>query len=298
VVRARVAALLLILALAAATASACESRSQDAPRAGEPAARMLVTADHGARSLLDGGVPPDQSVMAALRGATEVRTEYGGGFVAEMFDLTSDAGAQRDWFLFVNGLLSPVGARDATLAAGDLAWWDFREWGALSDPWAVVGAWPQPFTGTAPAVFADAPLAAALAGTGATLTDDPASPWRVRVGASAAIAAGDPAWARALDDPAGAGLTIWIDGADIVALDAASGQAAPVAGARAAIVAVPTGAFPEEGVLVAVAGLDEDAARAAAAALADDPGLVRGAYAVALDGDGRVLRAGGRAGGG
>lgn len=294
-VRARVAALLLLVALVAATGSACESRTQDAPQAGDPAARMLVTADYGTRALLDREVTPGQSVMAALRGATPVRTEYGGGFVAEMFGLSSDAGAQRDWFLFVNGLLSPVGARDVSLADGDRAWWDFRDWGALDDPWAVVGAWPQPFTGPAPAVYADAPLAEALGEAGVTLTDDPATPWRVRVGASDALAGDDPAWRRAVDDPARAGLTVWIEDGAVVALDASRGEAVPVEGARAVIAAVPSGAFPDQGVVAAVAGLDEDSAAAAARALADDPALVRGAYAVALDGEGRVLRAGGRA---
>jgi hypothetical protein len=295
VVRARVAALLLLVALVAATSTACANRSQDAPAGGEPSARMLVTADHGARTLLDRGVAPGQSVMAALRGATPVRTEYGGGFVAEMFGLSSDAGARRDWFLFVNGLLSPVGAKDVTLADGDRVWWDFRDWGALDDPWAVVGQWPQPFIGPAPAVYADAPLADALGEAGATLTGDSGAPWRARVGASEVLAGDDPAWRRALDDPARAGLTAWIEDGAVVCLDAAGGEATPVAGARAVIAAIPTGSFPEDGVMLAVAGLDEGAARSAARALADDPGLVQGAYAVALDGEGRVLRAGGRA---
>jgi hypothetical protein len=292
--RARVAALLLLIALVALVSAACESRSTDAPSAGEPAARMLVTADYGARILLDEPVAPGRSVMVALRGATQVRTEYGGGFVAEMFGLASDAGAQRDWFLFAEGLLSPVGAKDVPVDDGDAIWWDFRDWGALDDPWAVVGAWPQPFTGPAPAAYADAPLAEALRDAGATLADDPAAPWRVRVGESAELAAGDPAWRGALDDPAAAGLTAWVEDGAIVALDASRGEAMPVEGARAVIAAMPTGSFPEEGVLLVVAGLDEAAATAAAGALADDPGLVRGAYAVALDGEGRVLRAGGR----
>jgi hypothetical protein len=292
--RARVAALPLLIALVALVCAACESRSTDAPAEGEPAARMLVTADHGARLLLDEPVAPGRSVMAALRGATQVRTEYGGGFVAEMFGLASDAGAQRDWFLFANGLLSPVGAKDVPAEDGDAIWWDFRDWGALDDPWAVVGAWPQPFTGPAPAVYADAPLAEALRGAGAALAGDPAAPWRVRVGESAELAAGDPAWRAALQDPPAAGLTVWVEDGAIVALDASRGEPLPVEGARAVVAAMPTGSFPEDGVLLVVAGLDEAAAAAGARALAGDPGMVRGAYAVALDGEGRVLRAGGR----
>ena len=59
---------------------------------------------------------------------------------------------------------------------------------------------------------------------------------------------------------------------------------------------MPTGSRPEEGVLVVVAGLDAAAADAAARAIAADPGVLRLRYAVAFDGEGAPLRAGGRAG--
>lgn len=270
----RALALLLAALALAAVAAGCERRSQDAPAGDEPAASLRITADHGAELLHAAPVPAGQSVMRALRGAVEVDTAYAGGFVAGMLGRRSDIGGQRDWFLFVNGILSPVGARDVELADGDAVWWDHRPWGAVMDPWAVVGSWPAPFTAPAPAVFAEEPLAAALEEAGAATTADETAPWRVR---------------------AGAGLTAWPEGDAIVALDAAAGRPAPVPGAGAVIAAVPTAALPEHGVLVVVAGVDEEAAAAAAAALADDPALVRDAYALVLDRAGRPLRAGGRA---
>ncbi len=59
---------------------------------------------------------------------------------------------------------------------------------------------------------------------------------------------------------------------------------------------MPTGPEAGDGVLLAVAGLDAEAARAAAETIAADPSVLRLRYAVAFDGDGRPLRAGGRAG--
>jgi hypothetical protein len=59
---------------------------------------------------------------------------------------------------------------------------------------------------------------------------------------------------------------------------------------------VPTGLAPGDGVLLAVAGLDARAARAAADAIVADPSVLRLRYAVAFDGEGHPLQAGGRAG--
>ena len=69
---------------------------------------------------------------------------------------------------------------------------------------------------------------------------------------------------------------------------------APVPGARALVAAVPTGSQPEDGVLVAVVGLDAAAAQAAARTVATSPQVLRLRYAVAFDAAGAPLVAGGR----
>jgi hypothetical protein len=292
-------ALIAALLAAAALAAGCESRSQDEPAAGDAAATLVATGDYGAVPLLDARVEPGQSAMRALRGATEVETAYGGGFVASMLGRDSDLGATRDWFFYVDGVVSPVGAEQVELADGDAVWWDHRDWGPLMEAPVVVGMWPAPFAhpaggGPGP-VAADPPLAAALEGAGAELTGGD-SAWRARVGESAALARRDPAWRRALDDPDRAGLTVAIEGGRVTALGDDGDGREPVAGARALAAAVPTGLEAGEGVLLAVAGLDAAAARAAAETIAEDPGVLRLRYAVAFDGDGRPLQAGGRAG--
>ena len=275
----------------------CEERRQDAPAADAPAATLVATADYGGRDLLSTRVEPGQSVMRATRGATDVRTAYAGAFVQSMLGLDSDRSGTRDWFFYVNGLVSSVGAKEVEVHDGDVVWWDHRDWGDLQEAPAVVGAWPAPWAlpdGRGAEVAADPPLDAPLGEAGARLVEGDAA-FRVRVGASDDIARRDPAWRDALADPDRAGLTVTIADGAVVAIGPDGGPRTPVAGARALIAAVPTGTLPEDGALLVVAGLDADAAQAAAQALARDPGLVRLTYAVALDGEGHVLRAGGRA---
>ena len=288
-----------ILAVLAALALlvGCERRQQDAPPAGAPAAAVVATADYGARDLLSARVEPGQSVMRATRGATEVETEYAGAYISRMLGLGSSKSGTRDWFFYVNGTVSSVGARDVEVHDGDMVWWDHRFWGDLQEAPEVIGAYPAPWAlpgRRGPEVSVDPPLDAPLAEAGARLAEGDA-PFRVRVGASDAIAARDAVWRDALADPDRAGLTVTVADGAVVAIGPGGGPRTPVPGARALVAAVPTATLPEDGSLLVVAGLDDAAARAAAQALVRDPGMVRLTYAVALDGDGNVLRAGGRA---
>ena len=285
----------LAAALAVVLATGCEHRAQPPPAASAPAATMVATADYGARELLRTRVEPGRSVMRTLRGATPVTTAYAGGFVTGMLGLASDPSGPRDWFFFVDGIGSSVGARDVTVRTGQVIWWDHRNWRALVQTPAVVGQWPAPLVhpGAIRMVAADPPLRAALASAGAGITAAD-SPWRARVGTSEDLARRDPAWRRALADPDAAGLTVAIEQGVVTALGPDGAGRAPVPGARALVAAVPTGARPEDGVLVAVVGLDEAAARAAAKTIAADPQALRLRYAVAFDEAGHPLVAGGR----
>jgi hypothetical protein len=221
---------LLIVALLAVLAAGCQTRAQDEPGAGEPAARLVATADGDPAPLLDRRVPVGQSAMRALRGATDVETAYAGGFVAGMLGHDSDLDGRQDWFLFVDGLLSYRGARDVHVREGMEMWWAYRDWAAVRDPWATVGAWPKPFAGgPAPAVAVDAPLLAPLRAAGARIVAD--GPWRVRVGAQTDLLRREPAWRRASEDPERAGLTVRIAGGEVEA--AGRDGWAPVPGARA-----------------------------------------------------------------
>jgi hypothetical protein len=287
---------LLLAATLAVSAAGCERVSDRSTGH----ARLLVTRDFGAETLYDRQAADGGSVLDALRGVAKVETGYGGGFINAIDDVRSDTGGKRDWFFYVNGVSPGRGADQQPLRAGDVAWWDYRPWAGLLDAWAVVGSWPEPFVHgypSAPAVVdADAPLDEPLRRAGATVGTS-ASSWRVRVGSDAALRARDPAWRRAMADPAAAGLTVRIRDGQVFVLGADGATLRPVDAARAIAAAVPTGATPEAGgVLFAVAGLDAGAARAAAERIARDPGVLRGRFAVAFDGAGEPVAAGGRDG--
>ncbi len=293
-------AMALAVAVAAVAASGCERRSQTpGPAPDAPAAQLVATDDHGGQVLLEQRVAPGQSVLAALRATTPVDTAYGGGFVSGMLGRAADGSRPADWFFFVNGLESPVGAGSVELAPGDVAWWDYRAWRGAQSVRGVVGNWPEPFVRGAgdsrPVVAADPPLAGALRAAGARVGTG-ARPFRVRVGTNAALGTRDAAWRAIGDDPGRRALAGGIANGQVVLIPPGGGALAPVEGARAVAVLVPAGMRASDGALLAVAGLDAVAARAAARTIADDPEVLRLRYAVAFDGRGVPVRAAGREG--
>jgi len=298
--RAAALAAAMLLAGAAMTAAGCERRSESAgPADGAPAARIVATADHGAEVLLDERVSPGRSVLAGLTGVTPVKTAYGGGFVDEMLGRGSSSSPSTDWFFFVNGIESPVGAAAVDLSDGDVAWWDHRTWSGMQSVRGVVGSWPEPFLrgagATRPVVSADPPLADALRSAGARMGAGDRA-FRVRVGSDAELARRDPAWRAIAGRPADRALPGGIAGGRVVLMPAGGGAPEPVPEARAVAVLVPVGPAPADGALLAVAGLDPAAASAAAGTIARDPGVLSLRYAVAFAASGAPVRAAGRSG--
>ncbi len=111
---------------------------------------LLVTRDYGARRLLGPQRRPaseSDTAMRLLDREAEISTRYGGGFVQSIDGLSEATrdGHRFDWFFYVNGVESPVGAADYPLGGGDAVWWDYRDWSAAEHVPAVVGSWPQPF---------------------------------------------------------------------------------------------------------------------------------------------------------
>lgn len=290
----------LLLAGAALVATGCERRSESVgPVGGAPAARVVVSADHGDEVLLDERVVPGRSVLKTLAGITPVQTAYGGGFVDQMLGRGSSSSPSIDWFFFVNGIESPVGAGAVDLSEGDIAWWDHRAWSGMQSVRGVVGSWPEPFlhgAGAAePVVSADPPLAGALRAVGARLGSGE-RPFRVRVGSDADLTKRDPTWRAIAGDPAARALPGGVANSRIVLMPAGGGAPAPEPKARAVAVLVPVGLAPADGALLAIAGLDSAAASAAAATIAADPAVLSLRYAVAFDDAGTPLRAAGRPG--
>ena len=85
--------------------------------------------------------------MRLLQRGFDVKTRYGGGFVQAIDGLAGghEGGRPVDWFIYVNGVESEVGAADVQLHDGDRIWWDRHDWGATPHIPAVVGSFPEPF---------------------------------------------------------------------------------------------------------------------------------------------------------
>jgi hypothetical protein len=113
---------------------------------------LTVTRDYGAERVLPPAtdeVSESDTVMRVLDRKAETSTRYGGGFVQSIEGLEAEdgGGGPFDWFFYVNGVESTVGAADYPLRGGDAIWWDYRDWSAAMRVPAVVGSWPQPFVG-------------------------------------------------------------------------------------------------------------------------------------------------------
>jgi hypothetical protein len=119
------------------------------PGAGIGQVELTVTREYGAVPMLQRSLEADESdtAMRVLEGSAEISTRYGGGFVGavEGVEETQRDGHPYDWFFYVNGVESPVGAADYPLAGGERIWWDYRDWLATNHVPAVVGSWPAPF---------------------------------------------------------------------------------------------------------------------------------------------------------
>ncbi len=114
--------------------------------------RLTVTHDFGSQPVFEravGGVTESDTVMRVLERSTKLATSYGGGFVQSIDGVEGGTrGAQSyDWFYYVNGIESPIGAAAYALAGGEAIWWDYRDWSAAMEVPAVVGSWPEPFSG-------------------------------------------------------------------------------------------------------------------------------------------------------
>ncbi len=205
--RGRGTAVATALLLAALAAAGCGL----GPGAGVDAVELTVTREFGATPMLHDSLEANESdtVMRLLEGRAEITTRYGGGFVHSIdgVEQAQRDGDPYDWFFYVDGVESPIGAADYGLEGGERIWWDYRDWAATNHVPAVVGSWPAPFAGgyegrRHPVVIECEGGGGACARARAALD-----------GAGVAVAAGSPAgairllvgpWSRLRSDPAAA----------------------------------------------------------------------------------------------
>jgi len=175
---------------------------------------LTVTRDFGAERLAAPeaeAVAESDTVMRVLDRNLPIETSYGGAFVDSIDGLRGDRrdGRPYDWFFYVNGLWSPVGAVDYPLRGGDSIWWDYRDWSASTRVSALVGAWPQPFAdgyeGERHPTAVECRTAAVVCSMVRSRLDD-AGATLAEPGAKGAIRVLVGPWARLRDDPAAAAL--------------------------------------------------------------------------------------------
>lgn len=122
------------------------------PGSGVGEVSLTVTRDYGSEQvqpLANGEASESDTVMRVLDREAKIATRYSGGFVQTIDGLEADErfGHSFDWFFYVNGVESPVGAADFALHGGEAIWWDYRNWSAAQQIPAVVGSWPHPLLG-------------------------------------------------------------------------------------------------------------------------------------------------------
>src|ERR1700712_2076711 len=95
-----------------------------------------------------GEAKESDTVMRFLEGEDEIETRYGGGYVKSIDGVSESerGGHPYDWFFYVDGGESPVGAAEVSLKGGERVWWDNHDWSSTEHIPAVVGSWPAPFT--------------------------------------------------------------------------------------------------------------------------------------------------------
>jgi hypothetical protein len=145
VIRSRGTAVAIALLLAALAAAGCGL----GPGADVGGVELTVTREFGATPVLERAVQANESdtVMRVLEGNADISTRYGGGFVQSIdgVEEAEHGGRPYDWFFYVDGIESPVGAADYSLQGSERIWWDYRDWSATNHVPAVVGSYPAPF---------------------------------------------------------------------------------------------------------------------------------------------------------
>jgi hypothetical protein len=259
---------------------------------------LTVTREFGAVKMSESSGEANESdtVMRFLEGENEIETRYGGGYVKSIDGVSEGerGGHPYDWFFYVNGIESPIGAAEASLQGGEKIWWDNHNWSVSEHVPAVVGSWPAPFTtgweGHDPVVVVEcedgdpacATVIATLEGEGVKLAKGaPKGAIRVLVGTWAKLRA-DPTAKLLENGPAESGIYANFEGSGsswrLVGLDE-NGEKARTFGAAVGLVAA-TRRYEGPPVWL-VTGGSGAAVRAAAEAL--DTADLRDHYAVASE---------------
>lgn len=117
--------------------------------AGTKSASVQVTSGFGAHlygRAVEKHVPASETVISQLERHFKVTTRNGSRFVESIAGHGSGS-SDRAWFFYVNGIQSPKGPAVTDVHQGDQIWWDVHAQTVTGSIPAVVGSYPEPFTG-------------------------------------------------------------------------------------------------------------------------------------------------------
>lgn len=137
-----------------AVLAGCTGQPSLAPTSskGEPSsqisARLVVSQDFGRDVIYDKEITVTEGTRAleALSGRLDVTTAYGGGFVTSIEGVKSgylkSPVERKDWFLYINGILSNTGGLSYRVRENDTIHWYYREWSFRPSVSALIGDFP------------------------------------------------------------------------------------------------------------------------------------------------------------
>ncbi|QXM05264.1 DUF4430 domain-containing protein [Crassaminicella indica] len=115
-------------------------------------AHVIVSRDFGNERLSEKDVnfSKDATVMEIMEENFDIETAYGGGFINGIDGLKSEFTGMKDkkkidWFYYVNGILSEVGASDYYISPKDIVIWDYHDWDNNIYGSSIIGAYPLNF---------------------------------------------------------------------------------------------------------------------------------------------------------
>ena len=112
--------------------------------------KILATENYGGPTIFSEEVEISRGASAwdVLKKVSDVTNNYGGGFVESINSIKSEysgSGKKNDWFYYINGMLSPIGASQYIVHPGDVERWDFHDWSSDRTTTAIIADFPEPF---------------------------------------------------------------------------------------------------------------------------------------------------------
>ncbi|NLN86234.1 MAG: DUF4430 domain-containing protein [Syntrophomonadaceae bacterium] len=284
--------------------------------AGAGTVRLTISKNYGRETLAakQAAIQADWTVLDLLDANTSVTTKYDGSFINGLAGIESDSGGwvgeKKDWFFYVNGICTDVGALGYTLRSGEAVWWDYHPWTSLGNAYsAVIGCYPEPFIhgyrGQAgPVTIMTAPdsqdlgsrLQTALKKQGAaavTVTALDNNRLENRNGPVMVVGTWDQVkqmpWLAGLNEAyRKTGISVHFKDEGLELLDYKGGAARTISGSAGIIAACGSGLGDASPVWLVV-GTDLAGAQQAVEVLVSNPAGIRQCYSVALT-DGQLIR--------